>query len=124
MLSVECIKSRLLRGKKVRKTAMIRKQYNQVPHLTWYITCESNTSTINITNKSHKASTFSAGDLKAEMNRRDIVRNIRHKNTNDLQKKYRLETVSKTILLESLNQFHGANLAFNSDMDYDIFGKY
>ena len=27
---------------------------------------------------------------------------------NDPQKKYRLETVSKNILLEGLNQFHGA----------------
>ena len=31
-------------------------------------------------------------------------------NTNDPQKKYRLGTVSKNILLEGLNPFHGANL--------------
>ena len=30
---------------------------------------------------------------------------------------------SVNILLEGLNQFHGANLAFNSDMDQDTFGK-
>ena len=35
--------------------------------------------------------------------------NTRHKNTNDPQKKYRLPTVSKNILLEGVNRFHGAN---------------
>ena len=42
---------------------------------------------------------------------------------NDPQKKYRIGTVSKNILLEGLNQFHGANLALNSDVDQDTFGK-
>ena len=42
---------------------------------------------------------------------------------NDPQKKYRLGTVSKNILLAGLNQFHGANLALNSDVDRDTFGK-
>ena len=36
---------------KVRKTTKIRKQYNQVPHLTQDTTWESNKNTINITNK-------------------------------------------------------------------------
>ena len=36
-----------------------------------------------------------------------------HNNTNDSQKKKRLGTVSKSILLMGLNQFHGANLAYN-----------
>ena len=40
-------------------------------------------------------------------------------NTNDPQKKYRLETVCKLILLESLNRFHGANLTLSSDLDQD-----
>ena len=31
---------------------------------------------------------------------------------NDPQKKYRLETVSKNILLEGLNQFNGGNLFY------------
>ena len=44
-------------------------------------------------------------------------------NTNDPQKKYPLRTVSKNILLEGLNQFHGANFAFNLDVDNDTFGK-
>ena len=43
----------------------------------------------------------------------------------DPQKKYRLGTVSKDILLEGfnqlegLNQFHGANLTLSSDVDQD-----
>ena len=38
-------------------------------------------------------------------------------NTNDPQKKYRLGTVSKTILMEGLNRFHSANLTLSSDID-------
>ena len=40
-------------------------------------------------------------------------------NIYDPQKKYRLGTVSTNILLEGLNQFHGANLSLNSDADQD-----
>ena len=36
---------------------------------------------------------------------------------NDQQKKYRIGTVSKNILLESLNWFHVANLTVSSDVD-------
>ena len=44
------------------------------------------------------------------MNRRKSMTNTRHKNTNGPQKKYRLGTVSKNILLKGSNRFHGANL--------------
>ena len=44
-------------------------------------------------------------------------------NTNDPQKKYRLETVSKIILLEGLNRFHGANLTLSSDEDQNTKHK-
>ena len=57
------------------------------------------------------------------MNRRESMRNTRHKITNDPQKKYRLGTVSKNILLEGLNQFHDSNLINDSDVDQDTFGK-
>ena len=41
-------------------------------------------------------------------------------NINGPQKKYRLGTVSKNILLEGLqNRFHGANLTLSSDVDQD-----
>ena len=55
------------------------------------------------------------------MNRRESTRKTRHKNTNDPQKKYRLGTVSKTILLEGLKQFHDANLVLSSDVDQDTW---
>ena len=42
---------------------------------------------------------------------------------NDPQKKYRLGTVSKNILLEGFNQFYGTNLTLNSDVDQNTFGK-
>ena len=45
----------------------------------------------------------------------------RKKNTNDPQKKYRFGTVSKNILLEGLNRFHGAKLALSSDVDLDTW---
>ena len=54
---------------KISKTSMIRKEYNQVPHLTQDTTWESNRTTINITNKSQDVSPYSAGDYKA-INRR------------------------------------------------------
>ena len=109
---------------KVRKMANIRKRYNQVPHLTLGTTWESNKNTINITTKSQEVSSFPAGDHKAAMNRSESMRNTRHKNTNDPQKKYRLGTVSKNILLEGLNRFNGANLTLRSDLDQDtkMFG--
>ena len=64
---------------KVRKTAKIRKRYNQVPHLTKNTTWESNKNTINIINKSQEVSPFPAGDHKAAMNRQESMRNTRHK---------------------------------------------
>ena len=63
--------------KKARKEAKIRKQCNQVPHLTQDTTWESNKSTINITNKSLEVSPFPADDHKAAMNRRKSMRNTR-----------------------------------------------
>ena len=46
------------------------------------------------------------------------------KHMNDSQKKYRIGTVSKNILLQGLNQYHGANLALYSDVDQDIYGEW
>ena len=83
--------------------AKVRKQYNQVPHLTQDTTRDRYKNTINITNKSQEVSPFPAGDHKAAMSRHESMRNTRHKNpTNDPQKKQRLGTVSKNILLESI----------------------
>ena len=38
-------------------------------------------------------------------------------------RKTALEQSVKNILLQGLNQFHGANLALNYDVDQDTFGK-
>ena len=51
------------------------------------------------------------------MNRRESMRNTNAKNTNDPQKKNRIGTVSKNILLEGLNRFHRANFTLSSDME-------
>ena len=42
----------------VRKTAKIRNQYNQVPHLTQDTTWESDKSQLDITNKTQEVSPF------------------------------------------------------------------
>ena len=83
---------------KVRNTAKIRKRHNQAPHLTQDTTWESNKRTINITSKSQEVSPFPAGDHKAAMNRRESMRNTRHKRST--KEGTSLGTVSKNILLE------------------------
>ena len=103
---------------KVRKTAKIRKRYNQVPHLTQDTTMESRKTTIKITNKSQEASHFPAGDQGSNEQTR---KHEKHKtqNTYDPQKKYRLGAVSKNILLEGLTRLHRANFTLSSDVDQD-----
>ena len=64
---------------KVLKTAWIRNRCNQVPHLSQDTKWESNTITINITNKSQDVSPFPSGDRKAAMNRRESMTNTIHK---------------------------------------------
>ena len=79
-------------------------------------------SQLDTTNQRQEARPFPAGDHKAQINRR-AQKHYKHKtekNINDPQKKYRLRTVSKNILLEGLNWFHGDNLTLNSDVDQDI----
>ena len=102
----------IIRPPKVRKAAKIRNRYNQVPHLTQDTTWESVKTQLNITIKSQKGSPFPADDNKAAINKRESMNN-----TIDPQMKYRLGTVSKNIILEGLNRFHGANLTLRLDMD-------
>ena len=91
---------------------MIRNRYNQVPHLTQDTNGKVTKSQLNTTNARPEVSLFPAGDHKAQINRR-AQRHNKHKtekrHINDPQK-YRLGMFSKNILLEGLNQFHGANL--------------
>ena len=71
------------------------------------------------TNESKEVSPFSGGDHNAQIDRRAKRHNKHKSEKKDPQKKYCLGTVSKMILLEGLNQFHGANLTLNSDVDHD-----
>ena len=103
---------------KVSKGTKIWNRYNQVPHLTQDTNGKVTNSQLDTTNKSQAVSPFPAGDHKAQIKRR-IQRHYKHKtekNINDPQKKYRLGTVGKNILLEGLNRFHGTNLTLNSDV--------
>ena len=102
---------------KVGKGAKTSNRYNKVPHMTQDTNGKVTNSQLDTTNKSKEVSPFPAGDDKAQINRR-AQRHNKHKN--DPQKKYRLGTVSKNILLECLNRFHGANLTLYSDVDQDI----
>ena len=51
------------------------------------------------------------------MNRRESMTNTQLNNTINPQKKHRLGTVSKIILPEGLNRFHGANIILSSVVD-------
>ena len=62
-----------------RKTARIRNQYSQVPHLSQDTKWESNKIILNITNKSQEVSPFPPGDHKTAMNWRKSMTNTRHK---------------------------------------------
>ena len=93
----------------VRKRAKIRNRYNQPPHLTQDTNGKVTTSQINITIESQEVSPFTADDHKAFFT--DVHESITKQgrnNINDPQKKHRLGTISKNILLEGLNRFSGA----------------
>ena len=94
---------------KVRKRAKIRNRYNQAPHLTQVTNGKVTTSQLDITNESQVVSPFPAGDHKHQQT--DVHKWITKQDRNDVndpQKKHRLGTVSKNILLEGFNRFNGA----------------
>ena len=90
---------------KVRKRAKIRNRYNQAPHLTQDINGKLTTSQLDVTYESQEVSLFPAGVHKASMNRRTRKPNKKktEKHINDPQKKHRIGTVSKNILLEGFD---------------------
>ena len=96
---------------KVREMAKIRNRNNQATHLTQDTNWKVTTSQLDIANESQKVSPFPAGDHKTTINRR-ARKHSKNKTEityiNDPQKKHRLGTVSKNILLDGLNRFHGA----------------
>ena len=89
---------------RVRKRAKIRNRYNRAPHLTQDTNGKVTTSQLDITNESQEVSPFPGGDHKASINRRARKHNENktEKKHNDPQKKHRLGTDSKNILLEGL----------------------
>ena len=95
---------------KGRKRAKIRNRYNQAPHLTKDTIGKVLIAYLDITNENQEVSPFPAGDHKALLNRRARKHNINQDRNiiNNPQKKHRLGTVSKYILLECLNRFHNA----------------
>ena len=102
---------KLLPFKEVRKRAKIRIRYNQAPHLTQDTNGKVTTSQLVVTNESQEVGLFPAGDHKASTNRSGMKaqrKNKNRNNINDPQKKRRLGTVNKNILLEGLNRFNGA----------------
>ena len=103
------------------KGIKIRNQYNQVPHLTQDTNGTVTNSQLDTTSESQEVNPFPAGDHKAQINRRALRHNKykTKKPMNNPQKKYRLGTVSKNILLEALNRLHGTILTLNSDVDQD-----
>ena len=103
------------------KKAKIRNRHNQVPHLTQDIEWESD----KITRKRHiqespEVSPFPAGDHKATRNRQN--KTPRTKATKKIHKRRPALERSVRKLLAGLNQFYGANLTRNSDVDKDTVG--
>ena len=97
---------------KVGKRAKIKNRYNQVPHLTLDTTWQSDKHTIRRHKRGPRGQSF-PGRWPQGINKQTRVKAKQtqdRNNTNDSQKKYRLGKTSKTILLEGLNQFHGAIL--------------
>ena len=89
---------------KVSKGTKNTNRYNQVPHLTQDTNGKVTNPQLDTTNESQEVSSFPSGDHKARINRRIHIHN-KHKTKKtikDPQKKYRLGTVSKNILLEGL----------------------
>ena len=89
--------------------AKIRNRYNQAPHLTQDTNRKVTTSHLDISNENQEVSPFQSNDHTTSINRRSRKHSKKDRNNiNDLQKKHHLGTVSKNILVEALNQFHGA----------------
>ena len=74
---------------------------------------------LNFTNKSQEGSLSQQVTTRLQWKDAKAWQTQDINNTNDPQKKYRLGTVIKNILLEGLNRFHGANLTLSSDVAQD-----
>ena len=89
---------------KVRKKTKIRNRYNQVPHLTQDIICESDTTQENITHKRAKRlALFQQVTTRVQWTDMTVWQTPNINDKKDPPKKYRLGKVSKIFLLEGLN---------------------
>ena len=81
-------------------------------------------SQLDTTNESQEGSPLPAGDHKAHINSR-AQRHSKQKTekTQNIHKRSTTLERSVNILPEVINQFHGANLALNSDVGQKTFGK-
>ena len=93
----------------IRKRAKIRNRYNQAPHQTQdtngkekYYKYSSQTRAKRSALSRQVATRHQQTDVHESITKQD------RNNINDLQKKHRLGTTSKNILLEGLTQFYGA----------------
>ena len=100
----------------VRKLAKIKNRYNQVPHQTKDITWESDKNTIKHHKLKPRGQPIPADDHKAAINRRKSMTNA---NINKTMIHKRRIASERLVKLESLNQFHGANLTLSADVDQD-----
>ena len=94
---------------KVRKRAKIRNRYNQAPHLTQDTKGKVTTPQLDITNESQRSAL--SQQVTTRHQQTDVPKSITKPDRNNInvpQKKYRLGTVSKNILLEGFNRFNGA----------------
>ena len=99
------ILSEKVRIVKVRKTAKIRNRYNQVPHLTKDTTWESSKTTITSQTRAKRSALSEQVTTMQQWTDAKAWQSQHINNTNDPQKKYRLERVSKNILLEGWTGF-------------------
>ena len=104
---------------KVRKRAKIRNRYNQAPHLTQDANWESDNVTIRHHKLEPRGQPFPL-QVTTKHQQTDVHESITKQDRNNIkgpQKKLRLGTVSKYILLEGLNRC--TNLTLSSDVDQD-----
>ena len=88
---------------------MIRKRYNQVPHLTQNTIWKVANSQLDITNESQEVSPFPA----------IINRRAQKHNKHMTEIRGMIHKRNKNILLEGLNLLHSANLTLSSNVDQD-----
>ena len=89
-----------------RKAAKIWNRYNQVIHMTQDTKWESDKTQLNSQTRAKKSALSQQVITRQQWTDAKAWQTQDIDNTNDPQKKYRLRTVGKNILLKGLNQFH------------------